>query len=90
MLLVAPNPPASQGAGVRLLLAVIVGMVAALYTLGVGFGGISQGRRIDGINPLILRAATVFEILWLKPELVELLKRFNLARCEPPLETAYE
>jgi hypothetical protein len=81
-----PVPPAHPGGGRRWLLAIIIGVSAVLYTLGVVFGGISMDRRIDTTNLLILGLATLIVILLVKPDIFEHLKRFKLAGFELELE----
>ena len=81
-----PRPPADPRAGWRWLLAVIVGMIAVLYTLGVVLGGIPLERRIDATNAVILGLAAVIVILLVKPDIIEHLKRFKVAGFELELE----
>src|ERR1700693_4934193 len=81
-----PRPPADPRAGWRWLLAVIVGMIAVLYTLGVVLGGIPLERRIDATHAVILGLAAVIVILLVKPDIIEHLKRFKLAGFELELE----
>lgn len=81
----SPNPQ-TKHAGMRTLLAVIICLLAAVYTAGVVFGIIPQERRIDTTNLMILALAALIAILLVKPDLFDRLKHFKLAGFELEIE----
>lgn len=77
-----PPIPQTKRSAVRTLLAVVVCLMAAVYTAGVVFGIIPQEQRIDTTNLMILALAVLIAILLVKPDLFDRLKHFKLAGFE--------
>ncbi len=84
------NPKSPPGAlrttGRRILLAVVICLLAAVYTLGVIFGSIPTDCRIDASNLMVLGVSVFSAILLVSPDFFQRLRRLKVPGFEVEVE----